>query len=195
MIQRDAGRLVKKAGLSRQKRDGWQVCYCFCVHVQRRPFSFSEFEPRVHVLFEVHPVCSCLSFSPCNLSAAFFSTSTTFQSSASTLLSSSFNSVCNHWPYERFHQLRLQGILYIKKSYLDYRQRYISDTCGVICCCSKSSEEILEGHIRDLQKQISQRDNMIEKLRNDIFQLNEEHKTSVDQVILIIIIICIYIAP
>ena len=41
--------------------------------------------------------CSCLSFSPPNLSAAFFGR-TTFLSC----------SVCNDWPYERFHQYHLE---------------------------------------------------------------------------------------
>ena len=51
-------------------------------------------------------------------------------------------------------------------------------------CCRKSSEEILEGHIHDLRKQITQRDDMIDKLRSDIYQLKEEHKSSVEQVML-----------
>ena len=44
--------------------------YCFSMHVQRKQAA--------RVLFQVHPVCSCLLFSPSNLSAAFVG-SITFQ--------------------------------------------------------------------------------------------------------------------
>ena len=71
----------------------------FCMNVQRMPFFFWSFGPRVHVLFEVHPVCSCLSFSLSNLSAALFG-STTFQLLLIFFrhlsLESTLCSVCNH---------------------------------------------------------------------------------------------------
>ena len=55
----------------------------------------------------VHLICSCLSFSPSNLFAAFFG-STTFQLLLIVFHRlPSFCSVRNDWPYERFHQFHL----------------------------------------------------------------------------------------
>ena len=46
----------------------------------------------------------------------------------------------------------------------------------------RSSEEILEDHIRDLKQQVSQRDSLVDRLRADILRLKEDHKNSLDEV-------------
>ena len=46
----------------------------------------------------------------------------------------------------------------------------------------RSSEEILEEHIKDLKQQLSQRDDIIDQLREDIHRLKLDTQASFDKV-------------
>ncbi len=48
--------------------------------------------------------------------------------------------------------------------------------------CRRSSEEILQTHIKDLKQQLSQRDDMIDRLREDIHNLKLESQATLDKV-------------
>ena len=43
-------------------------------------------------------------------------------------------------------------------------------------------DSMLESHIRDLQTQLQKRDDLIDKLRDDVAQLHEEHRSTQDRV-------------
>ena len=66
---------------------------CFCVHVNKIPFSYCQFRQGVCDLFGVHPVCYCLSVNfPSRLSAALIDNSIFHQ------LPLSFQSVSSSMP-------------------------------------------------------------------------------------------------
>ena len=46
----------------------------------------------------------------------------------------------------------------------------------------KSTEEVLENHIRDLKSQLKQRDDLIDRLRENVSRL-EEDKTSLEEMV------------